>query len=463
LSQLYGLQPYCRRVAFKPQDCRKLLSNGHLGALLQTAVFEVRGAGTRPSVLGIRIFRHLTPRVESAERPNNENRLMSEFQYVAFRAVDRPLDDRQLAFAEQQSSRADVSRWELSVDYHYGSFRGDVDGLLRRGYDVFLQYTNYGDREIRMRLPQGLPVSREQWSQFIDGERLVWKPDKKGTAGILSLHPFHEPGDLDEVWEFDVYLDAAAGLRDRLIAGDTRPLYVMWLCASSDDYIDPAEMLSADVPAGLAEMSQNGDQFLEFYGLDPFLRIAASEDGESAPSEASRSERLQDWLGAVSESRSKKLLSRFIIEDPAAVKAELVAEMRDCQDSPAWPMSRSRRSLQDLIERAGELLQAANAKAAKKADAAAKREAAKIERERQARMKEMVADPKSWLKKSEKLADARGTVNYKAAAEILADLREAIGGVEGDKITRKHAAHLVKKYPTLNHLKSSLRKRGLLE
>ena len=61
------------------------------------------------------------------------------------------------------------------------------------------------------------------------------------------------------------------------------------------------------------------------------------------------------------------------------------------------------------------------------------------------------------------LAFARGTDNYKAAADILADLREAIGGKEGDKIARRHAAHLAKKYPTLNQLKSSLRKRGLLD
>ena len=34
---------------------------------------------------------------------------------------------------------------------------------------------------------------------------------------------------------------------------------------------------------------------------------------------------------------------------------------------------------------------------------------------------------------------------------------------KGKRMTRKHAAHLVKQHPTLSHLKSSLRKRGLLE
>ena len=110
---------------------------------------------------------------------------MSEYQYVVFQAVDRPLNDKALAFAERQSSRADVSRWSLSCEYHYSSFQGDVDGLLRRGYDVFLQYTGFGDREIKMRLPHGLPFAKSVWSKYIDGERLEWMKDSKGPGGIL--------------------------------------------------------------------------------------------------------------------------------------------------------------------------------------------------------------------------------------------------------------------------------------
>ena len=77
---------------------------------------------------------------------------MSEYQYVAFQAVDGPLNDKQLEFAQQQSSRAEVSRWSLSVEYHYSSFRGDVDGLLRQGYDVYLQITNYEKKRGRSSL-----------------------------------------------------------------------------------------------------------------------------------------------------------------------------------------------------------------------------------------------------------------------------------------------------------------------
>ncbi len=102
---------------------------------------------------------------------------MSEYQYIEFRAVDRPLTDKELAFAEKQSSRAEISRWCFSNEYNYGEFRGDVDGMLRRGYDVFLEYANYGTRTIKIRLPGGLPFEKKLWSKFVDGDFLKWKPD----------------------------------------------------------------------------------------------------------------------------------------------------------------------------------------------------------------------------------------------------------------------------------------------
>ncbi|MCA9050762.1 MAG: hypothetical protein KDA89_18615 [Planctomycetaceae bacterium] len=392
---------------------------------------------------------------------------MSEFQYVVFQAVDRPLNDRELAFAERQSSRADVSRWSLSCEYHYSSFRGDVDGLLRRGYDVFLRYTNYGDREIKMRLPQGLPFAKSVWSKYIDGARLEWKKDSKGSGGILSLHPYHEPGDLEEVWEFKKHLDAAIQVRQQLIAGDLRSLYLLWLCAvdahDEDEYGDAVGQIEPPVPHGLADMSDGSLDLLLFYGLDPLLLDAAGQDVAAAPADEPQGQPTRLWAESLTSDRARDLLCQLLSGDTAAVKAGLLAEVRDAQPPMIWPTTDRQLPYSELAKRADALRSKANAEEARKAQAKVKRDAAKAERERQARMKKMVEDPRKWLRQAEDLADARGTHNYQEAAEILFDLREAIGGPEGDEIVRGHAAHLAKKHPTLNHLKSSLRKRGLLE
>ena len=387
---------------------------------------------------------------------------MSEYQYVVFQAVDGPLNDKQLEFAQRQSTRAEVSRWSLSVEYHYGSFRGDVDGLLRGGYDVYLQHTNYGSREIKLRIPGGMPFAKRVWSKYVDGEQFNWKEDAEGRGGILSLHPFHETGDLDEVWETQKYLDAAIHVRERLMCGDLRALYLLWLCAADDDDNDPEEMIEPPVPHGIAESATYGGEILTFFGLDPLLLVAAGKDVNAGPTDESQDHAAR-WVNALDEQPAKDVLLRFLIGDTTSEKARLLAEIRDSQTPAGWPTSDKHRTLDELLQKAAALRAVEDAKQTRKAQAKAKRDAAKAERERDDRMKEMLKDTDKWLREAEQLVDARGTHNYKSAAEILHDLREAVGGDEGDKIARRCAAKLAKKHPTLNHLKNSLRKRGLLE
>ena len=125
---------------------------------------------------------------------------MSEYQYVEFRAVDKPLTNSELKFAEKQSTRAEISRWSFQNEYHYGDFRGDVNGLLRRGYDVFLHYANFGIRTVAFRLPTGLPFQKRLWSRYVGTGALRRERDRRGKAGIVLLSPQHDAGEIEELW-----------------------------------------------------------------------------------------------------------------------------------------------------------------------------------------------------------------------------------------------------------------------
>jgi len=264
------------------------------------------------------------------------------------------------------------------------------------------------------------------------------------------------------VGETQRHLDAAIQVRERLMSGDLRALYLLWLCAADDDYNDPAEMIEPPVPHGIGESVTYGGEILTFFGLDPLLLVAAGQNVNAAPKDESQ-DRAARWVNALDEQPAKDLLLRFLTGDTAGEKARLLAEIRDSQTPDGWPTSDKQRTLDELLQKTAALRAEEVANQARKDQAKAKREAAKAERERVERMQEMLKDPNKWLRESERLVAAGGTSNYKAAAETLHDLREAVGGDEGDKITRRQAANLVKAHPTLNHLKSSLRKRGLLE
>ncbi len=246
------------------------------------------------------------------------------------------------------------------------------------------------------------------------------------------------------------------------MVGDLRALYLFWLCAADDDYEDPNEIIEPPVPHGLSETMNCTGELLEFFGLDPLLLVAAGTAIEGAPTTAPVDQLVSEWIESIDNDRAKNLLENFVTKDTAAIKASLLAEIRDSTKTDAWPTTEKKRSLQAIFEQADQLRSAEIAKQVRKAETKAKRQAAKAELERRERMKQMVKDPRKWLREAENLADARGTDNYRAAADILADLREAVGGQDGADITRNHAAHLVKKHPTLTRLKSSLRKRDLL-
>lgn len=387
---------------------------------------------------------------------------MSEYQIVKFRAIDRPLTDKQLAYMERQSSRAEFSKWEFGVEYHYSSFRGDVDGMLRNGYDVFLTYSNYGCREIRMRLPNGLPFAKSVWSKYISAEGLTWSADKSGKAGILTLAPYLEEA-YDPVWEFDDYLDATIKLREMLIAADLRALYVLWLCSAVSSSDEGDELMEPPVPHGLANLPDKAADLLTFFEADPLLVDAAAIGIPAFSAKSSQSDAVNTWLTKLSDACRDEIIQRLLSEDPVALKAELLSAIRDNQQTPSWPADPPTRTVAQLLQVCETLRQKEDEKEKKQAAAKAKREADKAEKLRQARMVEMQSAPDTWLKKASKLVEKRGTDNYREAASILADLRDAVGGEQGNKIARKHAAHLAQKYPTLNVLKSSLRKKELLD
>ena len=191
--------------------------------------------------------------------------------------------------------------------------------------------------------------------------------------------------------------------------------------------------------------------------------VATGSGVAAAPKPESECQPVTQWVESLEHQRAKEVLQRLLVGDAAEEKARLLAEIRDSQTPVSWPTSDLQRSLEELLKQTETLRAEERVKQARKAQENAKRKAAKAERERVARLQEMRKDPDKWLSEAERLADARGTTNYKAAAEVLYDLREAVGGDEGDKITRRLAEKLAKKYPTLTHLKGSLRKRGLLD
>ncbi|OWK37861.1 hypothetical protein [Fimbriiglobus ruber] len=200
---------------------------------------------------------------------------MSEFQRIAFRAIDDPVSEENLRYMEQQSSRAEITPWAFDNEYHYGGFRGNAAEMLRRGYDLHLHYANFGVRKVMIRLPNGFPDAKAAAPYLVENE-LSFVKDERGPGGNLCIEPCSESDDLEELWDIDDLVDELAPLRAEILEGDLRPLYLAHLAVSRDSNHDPEETTEGPVPGGLDKLTDAQQALAKLYGLDDSLLAAAA-------------------------------------------------------------------------------------------------------------------------------------------------------------------------------------------
>ncbi len=263
---------------------------------------------------------------------------MSEYQYVAFRAIDGAVSEKNLDYMRRQSSRAEITPWSFDNEYHYGDFHGNATEMLRRGYDIHLHYTNFGDRTLMIRLPQGFAEPRAAKAYFLD-KSLSFKRDKSGPGGILVVDPFFEPGELEELWDLNEWLDDLVPIRAEILAGDLRPLYLARLAVASDGNHDRDKIKEGPVPAGLNRLTKPQQALAEFLGLEKSLLAAAAPQSAEAPSMDDGQSRRTQWLSEQPSATKDGWLARLMAAPDLSVRAEILAsfqnsgrsaEMADC-------------------------------------------------------------------------------------------------------------------------------------
>ncbi len=372
---------------------------------------------------------------------------MSEHQFVHFLALDRPLDDEQLEYMRRQSSRAEISKWEFTNEYHYGDFRGNAQEMLQRGYDVHLHYANFGIRKLMFRLPMGLPCEPQTWKAFLPECGVDWYPDKKGRGGVLEIQPEADAGTYDYL-DCDVQeLAEIAPVRELLLQGDLRPLYVMWLVCNSDE-----EKLEPPVPAGLKSLPPCVLAMASFYEVgEDLLQAAAEVSLPLVEGGLSHDAQVKNWIQQRSKDELEELATQLLTGDVAKVRAETLARVRDESGAIAWPTSKPTRTLRDL-HAAAEIIHQHR----KQLKAQAK------EKARRKHLEKLAADPQQAIAQAATLVKQRSTKNYDEAAKLLADLREALGPDRGPQQAESAAERLRSENPTLKSLVSAMRKQGLL-
>jgi hypothetical protein len=375
---------------------------------------------------------------------------MSEFQHIAFRAVDGPVSEENLEYMRRQSSRAEVTPWSFDNEYQYGDFRGNAIEMLRRGYDLHLHYANFGVRKLLIRLPHGLPDSKAA-EPYLGKHAVQFLQDKDGAGGILSIDPYHEAGDLDELGDLGEFLDRLVPLRAEILNGDLRPLYLAHLAMACDDNHDPETTKEAPVPAGLEKPSGAQRTLVEFYGLSDALIAAAAQGCPAMPAHDDPQSQYTLWLRGRPQKAKDAWLARLMTDPGSSARSEILADFRKSRDAAPWPALGLDRTIAELEATAERIHDAAKRQAA----AAAAAQKAK-------RLAGMAADPTPTLLETERLVALRSSESYRKIAMLLAELREALAGCEQSGLADQQARKLKTNNPTLHTLTSALRRQGFV-
>lgn len=340
---------------------------------------------------------------------------MSEYQYYEFRAVDRPLSPTEQGELRKISTRARITATSFVNHYEWGDFGGDPDRLMARYFDLFLYFANFGSRQLSIRLP-GRTLDAKALKRPTGGNDSV----RVRTAGdhvIVDVILYDIEAEYDD--RGDRWLDALAPLRDDILDGDLRALYLIWLMAvesgeAPDDAIEPLP--------GIGPLKPSHEAFAQFFEIDGGLVNAAAEVAPvQSVAEPSR-QAIAKAIDSLADTEKAAYLLRLYDGDPA-----LRAELRRRCRAPTSQIGdqQPHRTAGELRAAAERLRQERDRAEAKRALAAQRKREREEAKARDVRLDALArrGEAAAW-RDVEEMIGQRNNPAYDKTAALLVDLRD---------------------------------------
>ncbi len=333
---------------------------------------------------------------------------MSEYQYYEWQTIDRPLTASEQREVDGLSSHMDtVTSTQAVVTYSWGDFKHDPQIVLLKYFDAFLYDSNFGTRQLMFRLPKNL-VDVSSLQPYLFEDRIML--EEHGKYFVLEIQ-INEDSDFFEWIESDSVLGQLTPLREQLLQGDTRILYLAWLKVISMDAPEGMEgEPEPPVPAGLKKLNASLQAFADFFEIDPHLISAAAVSSKKA--ESSPEPDLESAIAKLTRAESDAHLLQIVRGEPGALLA-LKKKLTHLIGGKPSSQSQSKRSTVELFEQAKRFEMEAKRKAREEA-----------ERKRIQRLEKLAQEEESaWANAESLLSQKRGST-YGEATKLLVELRD---------------------------------------
>lgn len=273
---------------------------------------------------------------------------MGEYQYYEFWAVDKPLTESQQSKISDLSSRAYVTSREASFMYNYSDFRGDPFKLVSQYFDLMLYIANWGGRQLMMRFPRGI-LEEELVKEYCQFDSVDFTRTKKHV--ILNFSFSDE--DLACWTDGEGWLASLSQLREDLIAGDYRSLYLIWLKGAMEAlYMEDVEydMLEPPIPYDLGKLSKTLESFVDFFGIDERLIDEAAKMSPKSKRKGKKSS-LEQYIKELPKSEMVNFLKR-LSRDESGLSQLLNKRLMEFAPESNMMQANSTRSIGELLEAA---------------------------------------------------------------------------------------------------------------
>ncbi len=370
---------------------------------------------------------------------------MSEYQYYEFQAIDRPLTPEEQAIVARLSSRVEPHPRQAVFVYNYGNFRGDPAEILTQYYDALLYIANWGSRRLMFRFPSSVldlkgvqaycrpPIVEDYISCSTVGEYAVlnieFRDEERGgwVAG--------------EGW-----LPSMIGLRDDILRGDYRALYLAWLkMPEVEDLLD--SVVEPPVPPGLNDLSPALRSFMEFFAIDELLVQVAAE--ASSDRRATSDDWLRETIVQLPAEERDAFLLRLVRGEPH-LPVELNQRLRQLAPMPGPEPYSPPRTVEQLLTEVQEKRRRERIRLAQEAKAERVQELETLA-QRQAQVWQEVD---ALIQKSQSQA-------YQQAVQLLVKLQEVAVYQGQEAAFQERLNHVHDRYRSRHSLLDRLRKAGL--
>ena len=346
---------------------------------------------------------------------------MSEYQYYEFVAIDEPLTPKQMAELRSRSSRASITPTSFVNDYQWGNLKGDPVDWMRRYFDAHVYVANWCTCCLYLRMPRrAFDVATLRTFQT----ESVFSVDSTKTHWLLEWE-LSESNNYDRFAEEDGrgWIGRLTPLRDELLRGDMRSLYLGWLAGVSAGEVGD-EATEPPPPPGLSRLTATQRSLAEVLEVDEDLLTAAGlSDQQAVKSDNKSDARLDIWIAELPTKEKAALLKLLLAGHAQQAERKLrlhyLAWQRE--QRPIGDTEPRRRKVAELQKLAASVAETRN----KQEAAQRKRAEAERQAKRETYLRTLACDFDQCWRDADKRAERGIASAYEEVKCALVDLYEA--------------------------------------